>query len=130
MAQGIKTGGRDIQKGQALPGAGRPPLPPDIKSARKLNRAEFEAIANKYLFMGIRDLRDAMANQDLPMLEMAICSLLVKAASLGDQKRLGFILDRLLGKVSANDSQPEEVTFSLKYNVGDKPELGAHREDD
>lgn len=130
MAQGIKTGGRDIVKGQALPGAGRPPTPPDIKSARKLNRAEFEAVANRYLLMSLNDLKSCMANHDLPVLDLAICSLLVKVVSLGDQKRLGFLLDRLLGKVSANDTPAEEITVSLKYNIGDKPKMGVQREDD
>lgn len=130
MAQGKKTGGRDIQKGQVLLGAGRPKLPEDLKSARKLNRIEFEETVNKYLFMSFRELQEKMRDPEIPMLDLSICTLLVKASSLGCQKRLAFVLDRVLGKVGFNDAPTERRTVQLSYNVGDKPEYNREGDDE
>lgn len=98
MAKGRKTGGRDIKEGQVLNPNGRPVVPPDLKKAREMNKDEFERIANKFLYMNQDEIKYQMAYGELSMIELAVCQLIVIGVNKGDPWRLGFLLDRLLGK--------------------------------
>lgn len=84
---------------------GRPKSPAELKAARKLTRTEFESIASKYMSMSKKDIEAASRDENLTMLESMIVSIIHKAISHGDQRRLDFLLDRLIGKVV----QPIEV---------------------
>lgn len=97
MAIGKKTGGRDFEPGQSGNPNGRPPTPEDIKQARKLNCAEFERIANKYLHMTHAELGAAVKSGNATVLEMMVASIISKAVTKGDQIRLEFLLKRLIG---------------------------------
>lgn len=110
MPKGKKFGGRDWVKGQSGNPAGKPPLPEDIKAARKLTAAEFERAVNQYLFQDRNAVAQAAANPQTPILELLITSIIHKAVSQGDEKRLAFLLDRILGKV-ANRIEIDPVTL-------------------
>ncbi len=100
MAKGKKTGGRNFQPGQSGNPNGPTPIPEDIKQARKLNQIEFERIANKFLFMNRKEIADHVNKPETPALELLVGSIVSKAVSTGDQVRLNFLLDRLIGKVA------------------------------
>lgn len=81
---------------------GRLPIGDDLKEARKLTRAEFERMINRYLFMSVAEIQDRLKNQEqyqIPMIEALILSGLALAYKEGDTKRLDFFLDRTLGRV-------------------------------
>lgn len=115
MAKGRKTGGRDFQKGQKG-GPGRPPVPDDIKAARALNTVEFERIANQYLYLSPYEIRLKLSDPSTTAIENAVGRIILQAITKGDQTRLQFFLDRLLGKVkekhehSGPDGAP--ITFA------------------
>ncbi len=99
MAIGKKTGGRDFEPGNSA-SPGRPQLPEDLKQARKLNKAEFERIANKFLFLSPQDARDILEDPTSTMLDHLVASIFVRGVQDGSHQHLEFILNRLIGKVS------------------------------
>ncbi len=103
MAKGTKTGGRDFQNGNPG-GPGRPKVPEEMKSARKLNRLEFERILNKYIHLNRLEINEVIKSAELPMIEMIVAKILAFAFNEGDQKRTEFVLDRLIGRVK--DAEP------------------------
>lgn len=108
MAYGRKTGGRDFQPGNP----GRPPLPEDLKQARKLLRDDFERISHGLLQLSKTKLQEVMKDPDTPALELLVASIIAKGVSGGDQHRTEFLLDRLIGpvpkavEISDPDGQP------------------------
>ena len=100
MAKGKKTGGRPFPPGNILNPNGAPRVPEDLKNARKLTKVQFEILINKYLFSPKQVLAAAAQNPDTPVLELLIGSIMHKAVVEGDERRLNFLLDRLLGKVT------------------------------
>lgn len=100
-------GGRDFVKGQSGNPNGRPKLPEDIKAASKLTRASLEAIINKYMGMDKDQLGDVVKAKGTPVIELMIASIIHKALVHGDQQRLDFMLNRLIGRVK------EQVEISV-----------------
>lgn len=74
------------------------PVGEDIKNARKLTRTEFERLVNKYLYMSLKDIEIAVKDKNLTTIELMICSIVYKALTEGDDKRLNFLLDRTIGQ--------------------------------
>lgn len=90
--------------GQWKPGetgnpGGRPKLPEDIKAAKKLNKIELERLLNLYLTLSSEEISERMTDRTTPALEKMVGSIIQKAVDQGDQQRLTFLLDRLVGKV-------------------------------
>lgn len=78
------------------------PIGDDLKQARKLTRTEFERLANKYLFMPFNEmasiLNDKTKNPNVPVIELAIMSIYYHAIKEGDEKRMNWVMDRVLGQ--------------------------------
>ena len=103
MAHGRKTGGRNFQKGQS--GNPKGMNSKAITEARKLNKALVTELLNKFINMPTCDLVDFVRRNTKeqgsdPTIETLVASILIKAINEGDQARLNFILDRLIGKVT------------------------------
>lgn len=103
MAHGRKTGGRNFQKGQS--GNPKGMNSKGITEARKLNKALVTELLNKFINMPTCDLVDFVRRNTKeqgsdPTIETLVASILIKAINEGDQARLNFILDRLIGKVT------------------------------
>src|SRR5687768_11480074 len=99
MAKGKKTGGRDLKKGETANPNGRPRLPEDIKEARALNKIELERILNKYLYLSRAELNAELAKPNTPAIELTVGKILSEALKRGDERRLDFILTRVVGAV-------------------------------
>lgn len=100
MAKGRKTGGRDFTKGHSLtpPGPGRPAVTPELKALRQINATELARILNALSTASIAELAEMSKDPTRSVLEMTIISIWKKAYEKGDQQRVNFILDRLVGK--------------------------------
>lgn len=94
-----KTGGRDFKPGQSGNPNGRPMLPADVKQLRELTAIEFTRVVNKYLEMTKSQITEAVQDPKTPALELMVATIMHKAVVGGDHYRLGFILDRCIGKV-------------------------------
>lgn len=99
MAKGTKTGGRDFAPGVSGNPAGRPPAPPDVRAVRTLTQSEIERIANE-LLEKTRDELKAILDDPRTPAKVAMFARLIKTATYSsDQKRLRFLLDRIVGQV-------------------------------
>lgn len=88
-----------FQKGQT----GNPKgtiLPKDLAQAKTLNKRMTLEIFNKCIFMTLEQLNMRLKDPTTCAIELAICRVLVKAIELGDDRRINFLLDRLVGKVT------------------------------
>lgn len=100
MAKGKKTGGRDWQKGMIQKaGPGRPAVSPQIKAIKQLNATKLAELLNEFINMDKEALIAKSKDPSTTVFELIICSILKNAYDKGDQQRINFILDRLVGKV-------------------------------
>lgn len=85
-----------FKPGQSGNPDGRPRVPLDLKESRGINKVEFERVLNKYMYMNGIELNAAIKSDTLPMIEMVVAKVVAKAFNEGDQRRLEFIIDRLI----------------------------------
>ena len=106
MARGRKTGGKDFEKGHKG-GPGKPPTPPDIRASRALTREEFERVAYRLLFINQTDFQKIVKDPETPMFDLMMAAVIHKGVVEGDERRMDFLLSRLIGKVVQPISGPD-----------------------
>ena len=99
MAKGKKTGGRNFVKGQSGNLNGQPKIPKEVKEIRRLTTADYVLTVNKFLYADISEIKSYMNNPKATALELMVAKVVVKSIESGDQTRLQFLLDRLIGPV-------------------------------
>lgn len=99
MAKGKKTGGNDFPPGVSGNPAGRPPVPEDLRIARKLNQCEIERCLNELLYLTKEELKRRYADPGTPAIERMMIQLVRSSMWGGDYRRIDFILGRIVGKV-------------------------------
>lgn len=123
MAKGRKTGGRDFVPGDTR--AGRPPLPEDVKTSRKLTSGEFQRLLNKYLWLDEAAIDAATTDPACSMLEKMVASIIKKGIVLGDPMRMEILVTRLVGKVTDKVEVTIPKPFVIAKRDGSTLELGA-----
>lgn len=79
---------------------------PKIYEGRRLTRVIYEEILHKYLHCTKAELEAIGKDPNTTAIELLVVSVMAKAITNGDDKRVEFLLARLLGKV------PEHVKFT------------------
>ena len=130
MARGKKTGGKNWQPGQSGNPKGYKGFPKDLKEARKLNQAELERLVNKYLYFSQEEMDAHVSQPDTPMIEHMVASIISLASTKGDQLRLDFILNRLIGKVKDQVELTLPKPFIVEKRDGTKLAMGIQEPDD
>lgn len=108
MAKGFKTGGRNFEKGNPG-GPGRPNR--KITEIRKINKYVIDELLHKYSYMPFSELPAVVKDKETNALEALIASVYFHGVKNGDQLRLNFLLDRLIGKVK------DEVDHNVKVDL-------------
>ena len=98
MAKGKKTGGRDWKPGECPNPAGRPPLPAEINEIKRLDKAKFEEVLHRFLYLPKEELKRLIESPGTPMIEILVGTIITKGGDHGDPMRLGFLLERILGR--------------------------------
>jgi hypothetical protein len=73
-------------------------VPSDLQAARRMNKFEFERIANKYLYSTKKEIEQCLIDPSLSAVDIAVIKVIAEAIKHGDVKRLAFLFDRLIGK--------------------------------
>jgi hypothetical protein len=105
--------GRPWPKGVSGNPGGRKKLPEDIKAVRELNKLEMERLLNRFIYMKREELEAIKTNKDTTLLELFVASVVSKGITMGDERRLNFLFDRLVGRVK------ESVEHSLSVTLED-----------
>lgn len=109
--------------------SGRPALPEEIKEARKINKIEFERVLNEMIYMNLSELKSRADNPETPVVELLVAKILAEGIKRGDEKRLGFILDRLIGPVKTKvaleggDENAPPIRTAHGYTVEEMAEI-------
>jgi hypothetical protein len=114
-----------FKPGQSGNISGRPKLPDDIVQARKVCQLELERIINRLIYLSASELKAVMASPETPMFEIMIASIIAQAAQKGDQMRLEFVLQRMIGKVKDQVELSTPKPFMISRRDGTTLELGA-----
>lgn len=114
MAKGKFTGGRHFEKGNPG-GPGRPKMPPDVKQAHQLSQNEIALILSELIKCDLDQLKAKLRDPKARVFDLAIASVLKFAIEKGDQMRIDFILNRLIGKVR----EPVDVSGNINVVVKD-----------
>lgn len=64
-----------------------------------MNRLEFERILNKYVNLTLAEIKAEAEKPDTPAIEVVVAKVIAEAIKRGDEKRLEFLLNRLIGPV-------------------------------
>lgn len=111
-----KRGNPNWKKGvSGNPKGGGRKAPADLQQAKQLNKIEVERLLNKYCYMSLPLLKSALNDDTRPMIDICVIRILIEAAKKGDYQRLGFIFDRLIGKVTTEI----DVKGNLHLNLVD-----------
>ncbi len=130
MAKGKKTGGKNWQPGQSGNPKGSEGFPVDLKVARKLTQVELERCINKYMNLSHGELLAELENPATTMLEKMIASIVDQSVSKGDQLRLDFILNRVIGKVQERIEVTTPTPFILRTLAGGDVVMGIEKKEE
>ena len=109
MAKGMKTGGRDIQKGQVLNPHGAKTHNPMVKAVRNLTKERVAEIIEEILTTDPADAHE-MRGKAKTVMEAWLMAGIQKAVKNGDLVPLNALLDRLIGKVKDQVENSGETT--------------------
>lgn len=124
MAKGKKTGGKDFAAGVSGNPNGRPPVPEDIREARDLDQQEFDRVARMLMKKSKTELTAILKDPTLPATVLCIARIVRTAMWSADPKRLGFLMDRLVGRPRSQEPPPKEDP-TKKYDHWTNEQLDA-----
>ncbi len=104
--------GRFAKGNQASKGHGRPKVDVVLKTLRSVNRATVERLINDFLSMPLDELTLVANDPRTLALEAMIAKVCVLGVAGGDQTRLNYLLDRLIGKVP---DAPKDIRLLLEH---------------
>lgn len=94
-----KTIGRAFLPGQSGNPKGRPKLPRELREAMKMTKAQFTELLVKYLSFSLGELLLINKQENTAALDRIVISVITNAIKKGDQQRLDFLMNRIIGKV-------------------------------
>lgn len=117
----MKQRGKPFQPGQSGNINGRPSLPQELKKAMQMNRVDFQELLIKYLSYSPQELAVAQSSKDTKALDRIVIAVIINAINKGDQQRLDFLLNRIIGKVReqvdhTSNGEPMKAVLVLPSN--------------
>jgi len=91
-----------FKPGQSGNPSGRPKMPKELKEAKTLNQIQVAQLLNKFTHMTAKQLEERFNDPNATTMELMICKIVHQAIKTGDQARMNFLLDRMVGKVADN----------------------------
>lgn len=91
---------KPFKKGQSGNPGGRPKMPDDVRSAKIETKITIARLLNEYLAITLDELQARLRDPKTPNLELMVGKIVAETIKTGDNTRLNFILDRMIGKVT------------------------------
>ena len=115
--------GKPFKKGHAG-GPGRPKMPPEIRAAANLTMAEARAKLSGYLKLSLDELSVIVKDRSKPAMDIWIATIVFMGIKHGDQQRLNFMFDRLIGKVTEKVELSHVEPTIIEFTDGRKVVMG------
>lgn len=119
--------GRPYKKGHNKPGPGRPPAPPEVKKAANLSMTEARAKLSEYLALSLPELELVLKDRTKPAMDLWVARIVLIGIKNGDQVRLNFMFDRLIGRVKEQVEHTGVRPLIIEYSDGKQVYLGAEQ---
>lgn len=74
-------------------------IAPEYKRLGNVNKGQVRALLTRFLDCNLKELKDIKSDPESSAMELIVVSIVTNAIKSGDQKRLDFLLDRIVGKV-------------------------------
>lgn len=97
-----------FRKGQSGNPKGRPRVPEDVRQVTLLHRTEFVRLANELMKLDKSELKQRLETKGTPMIELMVGKIIWECVTKGDQQRLEFLLNRLIGRVPMKFNEEDE----------------------
>ena len=94
---------------------GRPKISDEEREVNRLTRSKFRAIVQKYLEFNTGELKKLNKDEDTPMLDAMVISVMVMARKNGDERKMNYFIEQLFGKMK----EVYEVKADVKTNSND-----------
>lgn len=104
------------------------PLPEPLKNARRLNKTEYEAVVNKYLWCSLAELERYAEDKSIAVMEAWIVSIMARGIKTGDWGGHEWIAQRIMGKVKDQLEVTQLKPFVIHHTTGEQTVLGAQVE--
>lgn len=92
-------------------GHGRPPVPPETRALRQVNKLALERVLNELLCQPRSELQRVLEAPETPALVAMAARVLEEAISKGDDGRMEYLLSRLIGKIP---EAPKDIRVTLQ----------------
>jgi hypothetical protein len=109
---------------------GRPPMPPEIREARKMNQNEVARLINRLINLSEAEVQAIQDDKTAPMLDRMIAGIVLVASLKADFFRLNFLFDRGVGRVTEKIKIERPKPTVIKYKDGSTVVLGHTPEDE
>lgn len=106
-------------------GKGRPKMPVEIKGLANLTKAEATAALSGVLKLNLEELELLVKDKTIPSLTQWAARIVLHGIKQGDQQRLNFMFDRLIGKVVDKVEHKSIEPFIIIRPSGEQVLLGA-----
>ncbi len=103
---------------------GRPPLEPAVREANKLTKSQILEVIARMMVARQGDCERIMNDPNSPMFHKAVASIFHIAVTEACEKKLDFILNRLIGKITDKIEVDHKKPVIIRYAEGDAVYLG------
>jgi hypothetical protein len=122
-----------FKKGQVAnpTGKGGPaPLPPEVREANKLTKAQILEVLNRMMVVREGDIDKLLADPNTPVFHKAVARLFQIALDEGCERKIDFVLNRLIGKVTDKVEVDNKRPVIIRYDSGESVYLGPERKEE
>lgn len=119
-----------FKKGESGNPSGRPALPPELNKAINMTRKDVMELLVKYLYKPVDEIALIADDETSSAKDAVVCKIIHEAVKRGDEKKLEFLFNRIIGKVDSNININGDLNTNkeIDYSNLSDEELKAFRE--
>lgn len=107
-------------------GKGRPKIAEDLREVKVFNKDEWTRMFNRFFFMTMAELESFISKRKEQRVgDLLVASIVHAALKGGDEKKLNFMLDRTIGRVTDKIEITPPQPFIIRRRDGSEEVMGA-----